>query len=95
VIQKDRPVRDPAKQVEPEITSFFGKSCIDFHGGRFEVMLSRKETEVSRPVRPELSQRSIEIVTAQHNDYTGPEKLISRARIRRESPIKILKGALT
>jgi hypothetical protein len=58
-------------------------------------MLSRKETEVSRPVRPELSQRSIEIVTAQHNDYTGPEKLISRARIRRESPIKILKGALT
>ena len=52
VVQKDRPVRDPAKQVEPEITSFFGKGCVDFHGGRFEVMLSRKVKE------PRLADRS-------------------------------------
>ena len=28
VIQKDRPVRDPAKQVEPEVTSFFGEVAL-------------------------------------------------------------------
>ena len=36
VIQENRPVRDPAKQVEPEIASFGGQGCVDFHGGRFE-----------------------------------------------------------
>ncbi len=40
VIQVDRPVRDAAKQVEPEVASFFGQGGVDFHGCRFEVMLS-------------------------------------------------------
>ena len=40
VIQVDRPVRDAAKQIEPEIASLFGQYCVDFHGCRFEVMLS-------------------------------------------------------
>ena len=34
VVQKDRPVRDPAKQVEPQIAAFFGEGCVDFHGCR-------------------------------------------------------------
>jgi hypothetical protein len=38
VVEVDRPVRDPAKQVEPEVASFVGQGSVDFHGCRF-VML--------------------------------------------------------
>ena len=62
VIQKNRPVRDPAKQVEAEIASFGGQGGVDFHGCRFEVMLSRRSSDRtgrSRADRPRLSQRGI------------------------------------
>jgi hypothetical protein len=42
MIEIDRPVRDAAKQVEPEVASLFGQGGVDFHGSRFEVMLSRR-----------------------------------------------------
>src|ERR1700761_4470249 len=40
-------------------------------------MLWRKGTDVSPSIRLHLPQRSYEIVTAQHSDYTGREKLTS------------------
>src|SRR5258708_22292439 len=87
MIQKNRPVRDATKQVEPEVASFVGQDCIDFHGCRFEVMLSRRSSGrrgVSAP-------RPAKIVTAQHNDYTGPEKCNNRGL---ESPINSRKVSL-
>ena len=62
VIQVDRPVRDPAKQVEPEVASFFWQGCVDFHGCRFEVRLSgrpRRRTGSRPPDGPRLSQYGI------------------------------------
>ena len=44
MVQKDRPVGDPTKQVEPEIASFFGEGCVNFHGRRFEVLISRSSS---------------------------------------------------
>ena len=49
MIQIDRPVRDPAKQVEPEVASFFGQGGVDFHGCRFEVMLSGRSRRKTKP----------------------------------------------
>ena len=62
VVQVDRPVRDPAKQVEPEVASFFWQGGVDFHGCRFEVMLSgrsRSKTRSRPPDSPGLSQYGI------------------------------------
>ena len=42
MVQKHRPIGDPAKQVEAEIAAFFREGCVDFHGCRFGVMFSLK-----------------------------------------------------
>ena len=39
VVEIDRPVRDTAEQVKPEVASFVGQDGVDFHGCRFEMML--------------------------------------------------------
>ena len=71
MVQENRLVGDPAKQVEPEITPFFGQGCIDFHRRPFEYAFEKlRATRSSRRI---LSQRGNEIVTAQRNDYTGQE----------------------
>ena len=38
MIQENRPVRDAAKQVKAEVSSFVGQGCVDFHGSRFELL---------------------------------------------------------
>jgi hypothetical protein len=77
MVEEDRPVRDPAKQVKAEVTSLFGKNCVDFHGRRFEVMLFTLDRVLFSVDPPGLSWRSNEIVTAQHNDYTGRQRVHS------------------
>src|ERR1700726_247916 len=65
MIQKNRPVCDPAKQIEPKVASFFGEGGVYFHGYRFEMMSlkgSNSRTEVS-------GARAAKIVTPRHNDY--------------------------
>src|ERR1700682_4282485 len=84
MIQEDRPVRDPAKQVEPEVASFVRQDCIDFHGCRFEPMLSRRSSgrRGCRPRdRPRMSQRSImtipvgkNLTTRAWNHRSNPER---------------------
>ena len=84
MIQKNRPVGDPAKQVEPEVASFFGQGCVDFHGVPFrsDAFVEDQGGGGDQPRGP------AEIVTAQHNDYTGLGKCNIQAG---ESPIKFLK----
>ena len=38
MVQKNCPVGDPAKQIEPEVASFFRQGGVDFHESRFDVM---------------------------------------------------------
>src|SRR4030095_11850912 len=59
MIQVDRPVRNPAKQVEPEGASFFGQGGVDFHGCRFAVMPSGGWRGSRAPDSPRLSQYGI------------------------------------
>jgi hypothetical protein len=75
MIQKNRPVCDPAKQVEPEIAAFFREGCIDFHGRGFDVMFSRaiRQQHWGKPRRrPTLSQRSIMTIPVGKMYHPGP-----------------------
>ena len=59
VIQENRPVGDAAKQIKPEVASFFGEGGVDFHGCRFEVMLSERRAAIETAS----AVRSAKIVT--------------------------------
>ena len=61
MIQKDGPVRDAAKQIEPEVATFGGENCVDFHGARFVIgRISRSHASEGR--FPRLSCRDIKII---------------------------------
>jgi hypothetical protein len=71
MVQINRPVRDPAKQVEPEVASLFRQSGVDFNGCRFEAIV-REGWALAKAA---LAGSPVEIVTARHNDYTGSGKI--------------------
>ena len=42
MVEEDRPVRDAAKQVEPEVAALFGERGVDFHGRRCDGCCSER-----------------------------------------------------
>src|SRR5439155_10114743 len=83
VVQKNCPVRHPAKQIEPQVASFFGEGCVDFHGCRFDVTLSEGSSRRTRrwPCDwPRLSRRSIMTIPVAENIARGAGNHRSNSR---------------